>query len=519
MSMELKANKQSVTQTADLTGLHKRHLGEGVLLLEKYTFTIRYIENISYTETYGLHLNVLLELCRYTGCKIIFWRHPHVDFVVSYQLSYPMISTIESYMTCHPAILINSRHKKIIPSLATKPHGKNFKKVKIKPPKLMTTKWFFQDHFANTGLFTLKSAAADLRYSFLGCCNTNQLVTFYALNPSFYQNAGWGNETGGTKWYLPYNGCPVGSYTVTLYNGKDKTINIPVTNYASSISYEQGWFQPDLLQAIKIKSPTEYAVPVTAGRYNPTIDTGEGNAIWIKSVLNNKYDPPHSDLDVILQDRPLWLMFYGFVSWVQKKKNDPGFMEHNYVVIESKFIEPKKGPQSYWVPIDQNFYLGKAPFDEYLTTLSKKLWYPTLEHQQETINAIVESGPFIPKFDNLKLSTWELHSTYTFYFKWGGSQLPDHETADPSKQHDYTVPDKLQQAIQVTDPQRQKKESILHSWDFRRGLATKTAIKRMLQNLSTNASISSDSEEEVPQKKKRGNAVPILETQENKIQK
>ena len=37
----------------------------------------------------------------------------------------------------------------------------------------------FQDHFANTGLFTLKSAAADLRYSFLGCCNTNPISTIF----------------------------------------------------------------------------------------------------------------------------------------------------------------------------------------------------------------------------------------------------------------------------------------------------------------------------------------------------
>ena len=72
-------------------------------------------------------------------------------------------------------------------------------------------------------------------------------------------------------------------------------------------------------------------------------------------------------------------------------------------------------------------------------------WFPRLEFQQECINNIVTSGPYIPKLDNQKNSTWELHSTYTFYFKWGGAELPEQETANPRTQGQYEVPDKLQQ--------------------------------------------------------------------------
>lgn len=428
-----------------------------------------------------------------------------------------MQADIESYMTCHPAILINARHKKIIPSLATKPRGRNTVVMKFKPPKLMVNKWFFQQHIAETGLLTLKAAACDFRYGFLGCCNTNELVTFYTLNPVFYHNAGWGNNKGGTRWYIPYGGVETSfTFSGTLYNGTKVTHKqVSNTNYSESISYEKGWFQPTLLQIVQWDK--SIALPITAGRYNPTIDTGQGNMIWVESVLSMNFDPPYTDFDIILQDRPLWLMLFGFLSWVQKKKQDQGFLQNYYLIIRSPFIHPKRAGPPDWIPIDNNFYLGKAPYEEYLTTTSKAAWYPTLEHQQETINAIVQSGPFIPKLDNQKYDTWELHSKYDFYFKWGGSQLPDQDTADPAKQQSYTVPDKLRNAIQVTDPKRQTKESILHSWDFRRGLITPRALKRMYENLSIDETIPSDTEE-TPKKKHRGNAMPVLENQEEKIQ-
>nr|UHK03670.1 MAG: ORF1 [Torque teno midi virus]UHK03705.1 MAG: ORF1 [Torque teno midi virus]UHM26057.1 MAG: ORF1 [Torque teno midi virus] len=489
--------------------------GGGGFGYEKYTLQYLFKEHQLHRNIWTSS-NLLLELARYTGAKIDFYRHPHVDFIAAYSLSYPMQADIESYMTCHPAILMNARHKKVIPSLLTRPHGKNRVRIKLKPPKLMVNKWFFQQHIAETGLVTIKTAACNLRYSFLGCCNSNQLVAFYALNNIYYQSAGWGNNKGGTQWYRPYpHAQAITNLQVTLYNGQVKNITVDTTNYEKTISYSSGYFQPYLLQTVKWDYQIAY--PVTAGRYNPTIDTGDGNMIWVKSVLALDFDPPQQDFQTVLQDRPLWLMLYGFISWLKKKKGDPGFLQNNYLMIRSPFIFPKRGGPPDWIPIDKTFYLGQAPFNEYLTDTAKTRWYPTLEHQQESINAIVQAGPFIPKLDNQTYDTWELHSKYTFYFKWGGSQLPDQDTADPSRQQQYVVPDKLQQAIQITDPQRQTKESILHSWDFRRGLITKRALKRMYENLSADETVPSDTEDP-PQKKSRGNAMPVTENQEEKIQ-
>nr|UHK06831.1 MAG: ORF1 [Torque teno midi virus] len=493
-----------------------RSPGGGGFSYEKYTLETLYKEHLLHHNIWTKS-NVLLELVRYTGCTFKVFRHPHVDFIFSYQRSYPMTIDKYSYMECHPAQLLLAKHKVIIPSMLTQPHGKNYRKIKIKPPQQMVSKWFYQDLFADTGLVSIKTAAADLRYSYLGCCNENTIITFIALNNQFYQNCGWGNEKLATSWYLPYAQAVKTNYSLQQPDGKIIQQNMSSFTYKESIDYSKGWFSPAFLQCVKITVPQEDIVPTLVARYNPHIDSGEGNYIWLQSTLKMTYGKPLTDPDLILDGKPLWLMLYGFFDWVNKKKGDTTYIDSYVCLIQSPAILPKRASTDFWVPIDKNFYLGKAPYEQYLTTDMKAKWFPTVRKQMQTLNAIIMSGPFIPKFDNIKLSTWELHSKYIFYFKWGGSQLPDQDTANPKHQHHYVVPDTIKQAIQITDPKSQKKESILHSWDFRRGLATKSAIKRMYENLESDAAFSTDSEQS-PQKKFRGTAIPVQENKEKKIQ-
>nr|UHM27430.1 MAG: ORF1 [Torque teno midi virus] len=493
--------------------------GGGGFTFEKFTLEHFYREHLLHRNIWTTS-NTFLELCRYTGTTFKIFRHPHIDFIFAFSRSYPMIAHQESYMSCHPAVLLNSKHKKIIPSLKTQPRGKNYKKIHIKPPRQMTNKWFFQDQFADTGLFTIRAAACDLRYGFFGCCNENDLVGFFELNLQFYQNAGWGNPTGGTSWYEPYHGAPKQIIKFVMANGKQGQIDRTNSDYKKSISYDNGWFNSNFLQAIKITEPQQMVIPTTVGRYNPTVDDGIGNKIWLFSTLKNSYLEPTTDHDLILEGRPLWLMLYGFTNWVAKKKQDSTFLESYCLAIESPYIMPKKGMTTPHIPIDNSFYQGNGPYGTYTTSYMKEHWFPTLMHQQETINNIVLSGPFIPKLANQTQSTWELHSTYKSFFKWGGSQLPEQDTADPKKQHDWIVPGLIQDTLQIHDPQKQKPTSILHAWDWRRGLLTKTALKRMHENQETDESLSTDSESwQTPQKKKKGNALPVLENQEKKIQK
>ncbi len=230
-----------------------------------------------------------------------------------------------TYADSHPYQILQSKHKFLIPSMLTKPKGKRYVRVRIKPPRQMVNKWFFQEGFADTGLIQLHTAAADLRYPHLGCCNTNQLASFLTLNTDFYQYAAWGNSnnpyipTEQDKWYVP---TPNFAIVTEVKNAKGEIVKITthLTPYDKTVSYSEGWFQPKFLQAIEIVKPQQLNGPIKGARYNPSLDTGQGTAVWLTSVLTNEYGPPKTDLDLYLEGLPLWQLLLGFLDWVKQKK-------------------------------------------------------------------------------------------------------------------------------------------------------------------------------------------------------
>nr|UHK03850.1 MAG: ORF1 [Torque teno midi virus] len=477
--------------------------GGGGFGVEKFTLQYLYQENKAGNNIWT-QSNVMLDLVRYTGCEFKFWRHPKIDFVGKYSRSYPMNLVKYAYAETHPQQLLLSRHKFIIPSLATQPRGKRYVKIRIKPPRQMSTKWFFQESSAATGLVQLQTAACDLRYAHLGCCNQNQLATFLCLNTDFYQWAGWGNMHNphvptSSQWYEPYNRA---ENITEVENAKGEKVTIQTTSatYSDSISIEKGWWQPKLLSAVKILKPQERTIPVRVLRYNPTRDTGVGTAVWLVNVVNASYNPPKTDLDLYLEGLPLWQLLFGFTDWVRKAKPDPTFLSTYYLCFKTTALESQPGTNKIVIPIDYSFVKGTGPFGTGITEFQKKHWYPTLTHQYECINAIVQTGPFIPRLDNQNPSTWELYSSYKFYFKFGGAEMPDPQTADPTKQGQYDVPDKLSKTIQIANPTKQIPGSILHHWDYRRGIITSSAWKRMCENAETDSDISILTE---PKKKKK----------------
>nr|UHK04062.1 MAG: ORF1 [Torque teno midi virus] len=490
--------------------------GGGGFGYEKYTLQYLYNQykmgNNIWTTS-----NKNLDLCRYTGCTFKFIRHPYMDFLVQYQLSYPMIQEKYSYASCFPKEMLLAKHSKLILSRKSKPFGKLWVKVKIKPPKLLSTKWFFQDAFKDTGLVTIKSTVCDLQYPDIGPLNNNQLTTIFALNLQFYVNGGWGNKTSETAPYMPYQGAQ------TTFNGKD--INgkpligtIKTATYNDSIDYDTGWFQPKFLQLAS--NTIQNVIPTTLGRYNPTLDDGVGNEVWFSSILNQSYDRPRHDKSLIITDLPLPQIFYGLTDYIKKSKNDKTFLQTYVVLIASKYIYPYHdvGTKNYYLPIDLTFIQGKAPYGDYLTAAQKKLWFPTIQHQVQSINNIVQAGAYIPRLDNERYNTWELKSKYEFYFKWGGAETPDAQAEDPSKQATYDVPDKIKQAIQIANPSKQSPLSILHSWDYRRGLITPKAYRRMLENQSTDTDFQTDAEQPPTKKKKITNQMPLQREDQEEIE-
>ena len=195
-----------------------------------------------------------------------------------------------------------------------------------------------------------------------------------------------------------------------VYGTKQGTkITIPDT-YNEQVSYDKGWFQKALLTATKFLE--QDVVPILYARYNPKIDDGHGNMIYLKHITQSNYAPPSTDKTVLLQDKPLWQLFFGYLSYCQKVKPHENILKDYIVVIISPAIYPFANQPV--VMIDDNFVKGKAPYLQELDALMLKLWFPTVEHQQMTINTFVESGPFIPKYARDRESSWDLHGKYSF---------------------------------------------------------------------------------------------------------
>lgn len=486
-------------------------------------FTLRYLYDQNRAgNNIWTRSNVMTDLCRYTGCKIRFFRHQYTDFIVNYKISPPFNFEKDTYAKTHPQSLLLGRHRVIVPSRLTKPQGKPYVTIKIRPPKLMVTKWFFQETFSKYPLVQISAAACNLSYAHLSPIATNQLSSLWAINLQFYVRGDWGNSSPSTpgKHYNP-TGNMKNTFTGQLKEGGTTvTITVKQDTYNDTISYANGWFQPKLLQAIHLNDQT--VLPTSVLRYNPTVDDGKGNAIWFKSILTESYQRPSKDNDLIITDMPLWQLVYGFANYVTKKKGDINFLKSYVMLISSKSIFPfgGQGTNNFHLPIDRSFIEGKGPYSDYVTTTKKSKWFPTLEHQQEAINAICCSGPWIPKYANITNSTWELHAMYTFFFKWGGTLLPDQPVADPTTQATYDVPDKIQQALQIINPEKQKAAQMLHCWDYRRGFITNSAIKRMYEDQPTDTDFQTDSESysEPPQKKAKGKALQTEKEEDKEIQ-
>ncbi len=195
--------------------------------------------------------NDYTDLVRYTGCQFIFYRHPTTDFIVAYDTQPPFKLDIDTYPAIHPQNMLLNRHHKVVKSIAYNPTGKKAVKLKIRPPKQMITKWFFQPDFAEHDLVKITATAANLGYSLYGPNTQSANITITALNTTFYTQHNWAQTTD-----HPYKPFPQVPTTTPLKfvdkNGKEKTVN--PTTYSLSISYTDGWFQPAVLQAVEVKN-------------------------------------------------------------------------------------------------------------------------------------------------------------------------------------------------------------------------------------------------------------------------
>nr|UHK07311.1 MAG: ORF1 [Torque teno midi virus] len=473
--------------------------------VERFTLEYLYNQHI-FRNNIWTKSNKYKDLCRYLKVKFTFYRHPKTDFIVQYSRQPPFNIDKTTYPTFHPLLMLLAKHHIIIPSIARKPTGKKYVRITIKPPKQMITKWFFTQQFCVYDLCQIAGTACSFSYPRLSCCNENRLITIPYLNPEFFQLSEWAQAK--QTPYEPYTNIKrtliykskKGSYTPNYWNESQTEKH----GYYASIDHDKGWFSDNILLATEVLDGTtkNHQLPVLYARYNPAEDNGQGNEIWLTSVVTDSYHKPSDDI-LVFSNTPLWLAFFGWWNYIAKLK-DKSLFSLSMFVIKSPFIKPPPTTtmRNYFPFIDMNFINGFNQKKSYLTYNDKKLWYPTAFHQVETINAIVECGPYIPKYSEDKDSTWELPYKYCFYFKWGGPQKWDEDIQNPKTENTYVVPDTIQETLQISNPLKQTTESLLHSWDFRRGFITNTALKRMSENILTDTDFQTDGES-TPQKRKR----------------
>nr|UHM26816.1 MAG: ORF1 [Torque teno midi virus] len=475
-------------------------------------FSLGYLyEEYKFRRNIWTKSNIAKDLARYIRCKLVFYRHPETDFIVRYDRQPPFPLEPLTYASCHPQNLLLGKHKFLVLSKSTKPNGKLTKKKIIKPPKQMLTKWFFQHDLSTAPLFQLTASAANFQYSHIGCCNKNTIVTFKALNPGWFQIGSWAQFRQQTTPYLPYRATFSHLYFWDTSNwpkddmsGQDPEITkwvqqhsfqVKHDTYSQSVGYSTGFFSPKALNAVLIttdkkKNSHTGTLPLITCRYNPAKDDGVGNTVWLHSNLSHGYDKPTEDKTIIIKNLPLWMIFYGWLSYVQYKKKASDFLISYTVCIECPAIDisPSIGATNLIIPIDETFTQGKPPYGQDISTFDITHWYPDIYNQVEVLNSLVTVGPYIPKYNQTRNSTWELHFFYEFLFKWGGPETTEPPVADPAQQPTYDALDKQYATIQIRDPRKQIYESIVHPWDYRRGVIKSSALKRIQDNISIESS-------------------------------
>uniref|UniRef100_A0AAU8H6A5 Capsid protein n=1 Tax=Betatorquevirus homini1 TaxID=3048395 RepID=A0AAU8H6A5_9VIRU len=453
-------------------------------------------------------------LVRYCGCRIKFYNSNDTDYIVTVQRTGPFEVTRDSYLNTQPSRHIMNKNSFVVPKLNPNKKRKPYIKKRYRPPALLQNKWYFAQDMLNTPLilFTISSASFDQMYAPNDQISTN--ITFNSLNTDLFQNPLW--ETDNNEPYYPKVTGTINEIGLYTFGNGDNINNqtnwkklIPLydtqhykqpqhnnsTDYTNS--YQQfiehnKWGNPfsysahHEIQDIRIfygKPPTNqtYNNPPSLStitglyqqcRYNPFKDKAIGNKVYIKSTKTQQgsFLSLPTDSRLLITDFPLWLIMWGWISWLEKSKPVHHLQEDYQLVFQSPYIYP---PMKCYVPLDNYFTHSDG---KELTETDKNHWHPKLEFQLETLSKFAETGPAAPKINKQK--QLQIHAFYDFYFKWGGCPAPMETICDPAEQEKFPNPNNILQELAIENPETPK-EHYIYRFDERDGLLTNTATKRL----------------------------------------
>nr|UGV36223.1 MAG: ORF1 [TTV-like mini virus]UGV42436.1 MAG: ORF1 [TTV-like mini virus] len=484
--------------------------------------------------------NTNLPLCRYLGCKLIFYQSKHVDYVVTVSNELPLHSSLGMYNAMQPSIHSMLPKKLIVPSRDTYKKKKPFFTIRVGPPTQLQNKWYFQQDLAKLPLLMTRTSAMSLQNFYISSSSINTNLTIISLNVSLFQNRNFKNiGTGyspktisGTKYYLyasrqyiTSEGLDVKQLiplldTKTYSEGKSFSTAYPgqawsskAAEYLSKITDFYGNpFYPEYLSGttpayLIDKTPQQLFTPTTSDppkvtkyatttftktlRYNPYADLGRKNNVYFKSNSKEEYNwQPPDNPDLYNENLPFWIALWGFPDWHKKIKKHL-HLDTDYILTMTQ--TPHALHTEYIVPLSATFLNGQSPYDHNTDNPPNpedtQSWYPQLQYQTEIINKICMSGP-----GTVKLPpdfSVEALMRYKFYFKWGGSPAPMSQIEDPTEQIKYVIPSNELTTNSLQNPTGDP-STILWTFDQRRDYITPTAIRRLQKDSKTSKTFIAD---------------------------
>ncbi len=153
----------------------------GGMTTTKFTLRILYDEHLRHLN-YWTVSNEDLDLCRYLGGDLLRVQTPHcrLYYTDSHQSPFPRHSP-RRVPRIHPGMLMLTKNKILIPSLKTRPNKKHKVKIRFRPPKLFQDKWYPQSELCDTTLLTVFATACDLQFPFGSPLTNNPCVNFQVL--------------------------------------------------------------------------------------------------------------------------------------------------------------------------------------------------------------------------------------------------------------------------------------------------------------------------------------------------
>lgn len=519
----------------------------GGMTTTKFTLRILYDEHLRHLN-YWTVSNEDLDLCRYLGGTFYAYRHPTVDFIIQIHTSPPFLDTPLTGPSIHPGMLMLTKHKILIPSLKTRPSKKHKVKIRFRPPKLFQDKWYPQSELCDTTLITVFATACDLQFPFGSPLTNNPCVNFQVLgsvykkhlsilpdklqtyttyydnnlynNTQLYQtfqtiaqikpsaqepdftpswqqcqntkklnNLGNNQKECNDTWYYgkTYTNLIASAAKIIrnkYLNATRSALPLLQTHGNELLEYHTGIYSSIFLSAGRTYFETTGAY--TDIIYNPLVDKGIGNKVWLDPLTKEDAVLNRKQAKVLLEDIPIWAALFGYTEFAAKYTGDSAISANYRLTIRCPYTDPMlidtDNEDQGFVPYSKNFGNGKMPGGSSNVPLTMRIkWYPILFHQLELMEELVQSGPFAYKGDE-KMCV--LAIKYNFRWKWGGNPVSHQIVRNPCKGGSGAR--REPRSIQAVDPKYVTPTLSFHSWDFRRGLFGKASIERMSRESETN---------------------------------